>query len=280
MIQSLLADHRLVYLLCAAGLARSTYYYQISRPAGEPVRYAAAVSAMFTISQRNAQCYGYRRMTAALRNEAFTLNHKTVRILMKKYDLTCQLRRRKYRSCMAGGGPASDNLLARNFRAERSGIKWCTDVTEFRAGGQKLFLSALQDLFNNEIVAWQTSTSQSQPLVCRMLKKALNACRNKEGAMLHSDQGWAYRTPVWRRMLADAGITQSMSRKGNCLDNAVMENFFSHLKVEMYYRKKYSSVKELESDIGRYIRYYNTERISLKTGGMSPVEYRTLTEQQ
>ncbi|MCY0774562.1 IS3 family transposase, partial [Enterobacter cloacae complex sp. 2022EL-00788] len=120
----------------------------------------------------------------------------------------------------------------------------------------------------------------SQPLVCRMLKKALKACRIKEGVMLHSDQGWAYRTPVWRRMLADAGITQSMSRKGNCLDNAVMENFFSHLKVEMYYRKKYSSVKELESDIGRYIRYYNTERISLKMGGMSPVEYRTLTEQQ
>lgn len=85
---------------------------------------------------------------------------------------------------MAGGGPASDNILARNFRAECSGIKWCTDVTEFRAGGQKLFLSALQDLFNNEIVAWQTSTSQSQPLVCRMLKKALKACRNKEGAMI------------------------------------------------------------------------------------------------
>lgn len=274
----MLKEYQLVYLLSAAGLARSTYYYQVSKPAGEPNRYETAVRAMSAISQRNAQCYGYRRMTVALRNEAFTLNHKTVRMLMKKHDLTCQLRRKKYRSCMAGGGLASDNLLARSFKAGCSGIKWCTDVTELRAGGQKVFLSVLQDLFNNEIVAWQTSTSQSQPLVCSMLKKALKACRNKEGVVLHSDQGWAYRTPVWRRMLAEAGITQSMSRKGNCLDNAVIENFFSHLKVEMYYRKKYSSVKELESDIGRYIRYYNTERISLKMDGMSPVEYRTLTE--
>lgn len=132
--------------------------------------------------------------------------------------------------------------------ATRSGIKWCTDVTEFRAGGQKLYLSALQDLFNNEIVAWNMSTSASQPLVYRMLHKVLKAHRHSEGLVLHSDQGWAYRTPAWRLMLEKAGIVQSMSRKGNCLDNAVMENFFSYLKVEMYYRKRYGCVKELERD--------------------------------
>ena len=188
---------------------------------------------MKAISQRHAQRYGYRRMTKALRDQGFMLNHKTVRRLMKEHGLTCQLRRKRYRSYMPDGGLASSNLLARDFSAERSGMKWCTDVTEFRVAGQKLYLSALQDLFNNEIVAWNMSTSPSLPLVCRMLHKALKAHRHNEGLVLHSDQGWAYRTPAWRLMLEKAGIVQSMSRKGNCLDNAVIENFFSHLKVEM-----------------------------------------------
>lgn len=277
-MQSLLVEHRLPCLLFAARLARSTYYYHASHSVHEAERYADAVSAMKAISQRHAQCYGYRRMTKALRDKGFMLNHKTVRRLMKEHGLTCQLRRKRYRSYMPDGGLASSNLLARDFHADKSGSRWCTDVTEFRVGGQKLYLSALQDLFNNEIVAWNMSTSQSQTLVCRMLHKAVKAGRHKEGLILHSDQGWAYRTPAWRLMLEKAGITQSMSRKGNCLDNAVIENFFSHLKVEMYRRKKYGSVKELERDIRMYIRYYNTERISLKTGGMSPVAYRTQAE--
>ncbi len=279
-MQSLLDAHRLPCLLYAARLSRSTYYYHVAHPAREPARYADAVRAMQAISLRHAQRYGYRRMTQALRNQGFTLNHKTVRRLMKAHGLTCRLRRKRYRSYRPEGGQASANLLARNFSAEHSGLRWCTDVTEFRAGGQKLYLSALQDLFNNEIVAWNMSTTPSQPLVCRMLHKALKARRHKEGLVLHSDQGWAYRTPAWRLMLEKAGITQSMSRKGNCLDNAVMENFFSHLKVEMYYRKKYSSVKELGRDIRAYIRYYNHERISLKTGGMSPVAYRAQAEKR
>lgn len=277
-MQSLQTAHRLPCLLYAARLSRSTYYYHVTHPAHDTERYADAVSAMKVISQRNAQRYGYRRMTRALRDKGFVLNHKTVRRLMKEHGLTCQLRRKRYRSYMPDAGLASANLLARDFSAEKSGIKWCTDVTEFRAGGQKLYLSALQDLFNNEIVAWSMSTSASQPLVCRMLHKALKAKKHSEGLVLHSDQGWAYRTPAWRLMLEKAGIVQSMSRKGNCLDNAVMENFFSHLKVEMYYRKKYGSVKELERDIKAYIRYFNTERISLKTGGLSPVTYRTQVE--
>ena len=277
-MQSLLAAHRLPCLLYAARLSRSTYYYHVSHPAHDTERYAEAVSAMKAISQRHAQRYGYRRMTKALRDKGFMLNHKTVRRLMKEHGLTCQLRRKRYRSYMPDGGLASSNLLARDFSAERSGMKWCTDVTEFRVAGQKLYLSALQDLFNNEIVAWNMSTSPSQPLVCRMLQRAVKAGRHKEGLILHSDQGWAYRTPAWRLMLEKAGRTQSMSRKGNCLDNAVIENFFSHLKVEMYYRKKYGTVKELERDIRLYIRYYNTERISLKTGGLSPVAYRAQAE--
>jgi putative transposase len=279
-VQSLLPAHRLVFLLRAARLARSSYYYNATKPAAETDRYADIVRAIIAINVRHVGRYGYRRMTLALRKEGFTLNHKTVRKLMKQHGLTCHIRRKKYRSYMPGGGPASDNLLARNFRAEHSGMKWCTDVTEFRVGEHKLYLSVVQDMYSHEIVAWHTSRSPSQRLVCKMLDEALKVNYRKKGLILHSDQGWHYKTLMWRAMLADGGVTQSMSRKGNCLDNAVMENFFSHLKAEMYHRKRYDSVEALRCDVVDYINYYNNERISLKTGGVSPVEYRTQMEMQ
>lgn len=279
-MQSLISAHRLILLLRAARLARSSYYYHASKPAGETDRYADIVQAITAINLRHMGRYGYRRMTLALRKEGFTLNHKTVRKLMKQHGLSCSIRRKKYRSYMPGGGQASDNLLARNFRAENSGMKWCTDITEFRAGEQKLYLSVVQDLYNNEIVAWRCSRRPSQHLVCQMLDEALKVAYRKKGMILHSDQGWHYKTLMWRAMLADAGVTQSMSRKGNCLDNAVMENFFSHLKAEMYHRNSYDSVEVLRQDVAEYIRYYNHERISLKCGGMSPSEYRASMEMQ
>ncbi|WP_154582174.1 IS3-like element IS1661 family transposase [Yersinia pestis] len=279
-VQALTAEHRLSCLLCAAKLARSTYYYHASKPDGVIDDYADAVKAIGALSRRHAQRYGYRRMTVALRKEGFTLNHKTVRKLMNQHGLLSLIRRKKYRSYRADGGRASDNLLARNFTSEISGLKWCTDVTEFRVGAQKLYLSVIQDLFNNEIISWHMSERAALILTCKTLEKALKVKGRKEGLMLHSDQGWHYRTPMWRSMLVEAGIRQSMSRKGNCLDNAVMENFFSHLKAEMYHRKKYDSATVLKRDIVGCIHYYNTERISLKTGGMSPAEYRTQVEKQ
>lgn len=278
-MQSLLSAHRLIFLLRAARLPRSSYYYHVSKPVAETDRYADIVRAMTAINERHVGRYGYRRMTLALKKEGFTLNHKTVRKLMKQHGLTCRIRRKKYRSYMPGG-EASDNLLARNFRAESSGMKWCTDVTEFRVGEHRLYLSVIQDLYNHEIVAWHTSQRPSQRLVCKMLDDALKVKYRKEGIILHSDQGWHYKTLMWRAMLADAGVTQSMSRKGNCLDNAVMENFFSHLKAEMYHRKRYDSVEQLRRDVNAYIHYYNNERISLKTGGTSPAEYRAQMETQ
>lgn len=246
----------------------------------ETDRYADIVRAIIAINVRHVGRYGYRRMTLALRKEGFALNHKTVRKLMKQNGLTCHIRRKKYRSYMPGGGQASDNLLARNFKAESCGMKWCTDVTEFRAGEHKLYLSVIQDLYSHEIVAWRTARRPSQRLVCKMLGDALKVNYRKEGIILHSDQGWHYKSLMWRAMLAGAGMTQSMSRKGNCLDNAVMENFFSHLKAEMYHRKKYDSVEVLRRDVVEYIHYYNNERISLKTGGMSPKEYQAQMEMQ
>ncbi|AFJ45165.1 putative integrase [Shimwellia blattae DSM 4481 = NBRC 105725] len=261
-------------------MPRSTYYYQCARSDTTTDKYADIVLAIQAIYKHHAGRYGYRRMTLALRKEGFTLNHKTVRKLMKEHGLLCQLRRKKYRSYMGGCSVTAENLLARNFRACSSGLKWCTDITEFRAGTHKLYLSVIQDLFNKEIVAWHTSLRPSLGLVCKTLDKSLKGKNYRPELILHSDQGWHYHTLMWRSMLADAGIRPSMSRKGNCLDNAVMENFFSHLKTEMYYRKEYRDPEELRRDIAKYIHYFNQERISLKTGGVSPVEYRAQVEKQ
>ena len=277
-MQSLRHEHRLRLLLRAARLSRSVYYYHASKPDAGEGRYAAAVLAMTVLNTRHAERYGYRRMTLALRAEGIVLNHKTVRKLMKQHGLTCRLRRRKYNSYRHDGGPSSANLLARNFHATGCGLKWCTDVTEFRVGENKLYLSAIQDLFNGEIVAWHMTARPVQALASVTLEKALRIKWRRKGLMLHSDQGWHYRTPVWRSALSKAKITQSMSRKGICHDNAVMENFFSHLKVEMYHRQNYDSAELLRKDIDAYIHYYNHERISEKNQGMSPVEYRVHSE--
>ncbi|HGA1692845.1 TPA: IS3 family transposase, partial [Escherichia coli] len=150
-----------------------------------------------------------------------------------------------------------------------------TDITEFRAGGQKLYLSPILDLFNGEIVAWETACRPTEELVKRMLNKGLESLAEGEKPLLHSDQGWHYRIKSYQSALADRGLVQSMSRKGNCLDNAVMENFFGHLKEEMYYRWDYRNVEELENAVNEYITYWNQKRIKLSLGGLSPVEYRT-----
>ena len=108
-----------------------------------------------------------------------------------------------------------------------------------------------------------------------MLKKAYTRLGNSDKPMMHSDQGWHYQIPAYRALLAQKGITQSMSRKGNCLDNAAMESFFGTLKSEFFYLNKFQSVDELQAGLDNYIHYYNHERIKLKLKGLSPVQYRS-----
>lgn len=193
-------------------------------------------------------------------------------------ELDCQaiIRRKKYRNWQGRAElkPAG-NLLNRDFSADTPGIKLVTDVTEFRVGDAKLYLSPVMDLHNREIVAMSMASRPSYTLTERMLDELLASGRVSAGALLHSDQGWAYRMEAWRRKLETHGIRQSMSRRGNCLDNAAMESFFAVLKTEIFYVKKYESVGELETAITDYIRYYNHDRIKTGLGGVSPVNYRT-----
>ncbi|WP_374758205.1 IS3 family transposase [Escherichia coli] len=199
---------------------------------------------------------------------------KTVRKLMQQLGLKSPVRLKKYRSYRE----IWDSLQKISFSdssKRKLPEKWVTDITEFRAGGQKLYLSPILDLFNGEIVAWETACRPTEELVKRMLNKGLESLAEGEKPLLHSDQGWHYRIKSYQSALADKGLVQSMSRKGNCLDNAVMENFFGHLKEEMYYRRDYRSVEELENAVNEYITYWNQKRIKLSLGGLSPVEYRT-----
>jgi putative transposase len=150
-----------------------------------------------------------------------------------------------------------------------------TDVTEFNVAGEKLYLSPVMDLFNGEIIAFETARRPVFKLVETLLTKAFEGLRCDEKPILHSDQGWHYQMPAYQRRLQTQGVVQSMSRKGNCLDNAAMESFFAILKSEFFHPTKFASVQSLQSGIADYIHYYNNDRIKLKLKGLSPVQYRT-----
>ncbi|WP_449261932.1 IS3 family transposase [Escherichia coli] len=273
-IRSLRCGHCQSDLLKAAGLARSTLYYQLSLQKAKD-KYADVKQLIASIFHEHRGCYGYRRIHCELQKRGLKFSGKTVRKLMQQLGLKSPVRLKKYRSYRGNMGLAAENILQRQFKAEAPCEKWVTDITEFRAGGQKLYLSPILDLFNGEIVAWETACRPTEELVKRMLNKGLESLAEGEKPLLHSDQGWHYRIKSYQSDLADKGLVQSMSRKGNCLDNAVMENFFGHLKEEIYYRRDYRNVEELENAVNEYITYWNQKRIKLSLGGLSPVEYRT-----
>lgn len=219
--------------------------------------------------------YGYRRITLALRNEGCLLNHKTVRKLMRKQSLASNLRSKKYRSYKGTYGTIAPNMLQRDFHAQAPNQKWVTDVTEFNLKGKKLYLSPVLDLYNSEIIAWNMETHPGMLLVDKMLDEALEKLQPGDAPVLHSDQGWQYQMASYQTRLASNEVKQSMSRKGNCLDNAVVENFFGLLKTECWFNEEYEDTDQLKNAVDEYIHYYNHERIKVKLNGLSPVQYRT-----
>lgn len=240
-----------------------------------PDKYAALKEKIRSIYEQHHGRYGYRRITAALAHLGECINHKTVQKLMGVMGLKSKVRPKKYRSFKGDIGLAADNVLDRQFEASAPNEKWVTDVTEFNVDGNKLYLSPLLDLYNGEIISFEMSRRPEFKMVSSMVEKAIAKLRPPERPMLHSDQGWQYRMPRYKAMLKERDMVQSMSRKGNCHDNAAMESFFAVLKSELFYLKKYFSIEELESDIREYIRYYNYDRLKIKLNGLSPVQYRT-----
>lgn len=261
-------------LLKLAGLARSTFYYQLKATQAVDKHHALKRQIGAIFAQHKGR-YGYRRVALALRRLGQIVNHKTVQSLMVKLGLKSLVRPKKYRSYKGEVGQAAPNVLKRQFEADGANQKWVTDVTEFNVAGEKLYLSPVMDLYNGEIIAFETAKRPAFELVGSMLKKALAKLKAGDRLVLHSDQGWQYRMPAYQRALRQKQVVQSMSRKGNCLDNAAMESFFAVLKSEFFYLNKFGSVDELQAGIKKYIRYYNHDRIKMKLKGLSPVQYRT-----
>jgi putative transposase len=222
--------------------------------------------------------YGYRRIMYALRQYGHWLNHKTAQRLMKELGLKSTVRPKQYSSYRGDSWISVEHTLNRDFEASKPNQKWVTDVTEFKVRGQKVYLSPTLDLFNREVVSFKVSFKVSKSvrlgLVTEMLSDAIQLLTPNEQPLFHSDQGWQYRTRIVHKMLKDNNLPQSMSRKGNCLDNAVAENFFGILKTEMYHGHEFKNADELIKKIKDYIYYYNHERIKLKLKGLSPVDYR------
>lgn len=180
--------------------------------------------------------YGYRRITIKMCQNGFLINHKKVYKLMNELSLKCKTsRKKKYNSYKGNLGRIADNLLNRNFNVNRPMMRLITDVSKFSIQGKKIYLSPILDLFNREIISYSISSSPNFQQIMEMLEKAFSNRVLNQKIILHSDQGWQYQMKIYQSFLKKEGIIQSMSRKDNCLDNAVMENFFGLLKKEMYY---------------------------------------------
>jgi transposase InsO family protein len=272
-IQELRREYDLVTLLEIAQLPRSTYYYHSKRQDSED-KYAQAKAEITEIYHENKGRYGYRRITDELHKRAIHLNHKTVQRLMKELGLVCRVRMKKYRSYKGEVGKIADNELNREFRAEKPNQKWVTDVTQFRLFGQKLYFSPILDLCSGDIVTYTISDRPNLEMVTTMLEQAFLVLPDNTGLLLHSDQGWHYQHKQYRRMLEEKGIRQSMSRKGNCYDNSVMENFFGHLKSELLYLQEFDSVDHFKKELIEYIDYYNNRRIKARLKGLPPALHR------
>ena len=257
-------------------MPRSTYYYWLKQLKKED-KYKEIREQIKAIFGENKGLYGYRRITDELHNRGIKINHKTVQRLMKILGLKSIVRpKRRYSSYKGEIGKIAENLLKRDFQAENPNQKWVTDVTEFKVCNEKLYFSPIIDLFNGEVVSYNLSRHPVLNQVMDMLEKAFEKIPDNTNLILHSDQGWQYQMKQYQYALKKKGIRQSMSRKGNCLDNACAENFFGLLKSELFYikEKEYQNIEELEKDIIEYIDYYNNKRIKSKLKGLSPVQYR------
>ncbi len=260
-------------LLNQTNMARSNFYYHQKRSKSAD-KYQEIKELIKSIYHKHKGRYGYRRITDELNNNGLVINHKTILRLMKLLGLKSLIRVKKYKSYKGEQGKITPNILERKFKAATPNQKWATDVTEFNVAGKKLYLSPIIDLFNQEIISYELTERPVFNQVVMMLKKAFKKIPNKTDLILHSDQGWQYQMKQYQNLLKEKGIIQSMSRKGNCLDNAIIENFFGILKSELFYLKKYTSVDQLKKEIKQYIDYYNNDRIKSNLNNMSPIKYR------
>jgi len=268
-------DHYAISTMCHFfGVSRSGYYDFVHR-LNKPEKDAKLAQIIFQHQKHCFQTYGYRRMCLWLKSQQIYRNPKTILRIMKKYSLLSEIRRRRKWQQMGQQVHKYENLLNRQFHAEQPNAKWVTDISYIHTGQGVLYLSMIRDLYDNSIVAYKTGVQQTVNLVLDTIRLATKREKKKVAAelQLHSDQGFQYTSQAYFELTKAYGITPSMSRRGNCYDNAMAENFFSILKTECIYRHKPKTLKEAKALIDNYIYFYNHERIQLKTG-VAPLSLR------
>lgn len=257
------------------GVCRSGYYSFVRR-LSKPDRDAQLAQLIKEQQQWCNSTYGYRRMWIWLRNKhGIRRNPKTVLRIMKKYDLLSEIRRRRKWTQMGQQVHKYENLLNRDFHTDRPNTKWVTDISYIHTKQGVLYLSIIRDLYDNSIVAYKTSKRQTVSLVLDTIHLAMKQEKRAVAGelQLHSDQGFQYTSHAYFNLIQEYGITPSMSRRGNCYDNAMAENFFSILKTECIYRQSFQSFDEANKAIAMYIYFYNHERIQTKSG-VAPLTLR------
>ncbi|MGZ4164747.1 MAG: IS3 family transposase [Tumebacillaceae bacterium] len=277
-IQEMSRNHSVSLLCKIAHISKSGYYKWIQRQRIETSRQREErnVKELIVECYREVRgIYGYYRITAWLRKKyGLTINHKRVYRLMKELGIQAKIRKKNKFYSRRSEHITAPNLLNRDFKAARPNEKWATDVTYLQFQNQTLYLSTIYDMFNNEVISYKISERNDLKFV---IETVTDACKKRDvtGVLLHSDQGSQYTSRQYKKILKKHHITQSMSRKGNCLDNACMENFFGHLKAELMYINRFRNKMEVIHAVHEYIQFYNEQRIQRKLNGLSPVEYRT-----
>lgn len=275
-IDALKDKHPLPLLLKHLCIAKSSYYYQESK-FKQSDKYHDLRIKIKDIFNETGKCYGYRRIYGYLKRLGITVSEKTIRSIMKAEDLIVFSKKvRKYTSYKGEISPAVDNIIARDFHANKPNEKWLTDITEFAIPAGKVYLSPIIDCFDGMVVSWNTGTTPNSILVNNMLDEAVKNLKPNEHPIVHSDRGCHYRWPGWIERMDRAKLTRSMSQKGCSPDNSACEGFFGRLKNEMFYGRSWIdvSISEFIDKINEYINWYNTKRIKQSLGFLSPVEYR------
>ena len=257
-------------------MPKSTYYYEVSKVDAVELRNTELMTEIKEIFEYHKGRYGVRRIHRELVNRGHNINHKRVQRLMHNLGLMGKRPKEKYHSYRGEVGKVADNIINRDFGATAPLQKWTTDVSQFNFAWGKCYISPILDMCTNEIISYDLSLSPNLEQIRNMLERAFERFPSVEGLIFHSDQGWQYQHEYFRKTLKEHKVIQSMSRKGNCIDNCIMETFFGRLKNEMYYgyEKDYDSFETFAKAIDEYISYYNNERIQAKTKWMPPVKYR------
>ncbi|MCP6684199.1 IS3 family transposase [Bacillus nakamurai] len=277
-VKEMSAETYSIQLLCQiAGVSKSGYYKWLRRqtsPSEKQIEDESMKKNIMECHKKLRGIYGYRRIQIWLKKTyGLHMNHKRIQRLMNELGIRAVIRKKKPYYGKKEAYVTSDNHLNRDFAASRPNEKWVTDITYLMFNGQKLYLSAIKDLYNNEIVAYQISRRNDLKLVADTLKKAKKK-RNVKGVLLHSDQGFQYTSRLYHNLIKKYQMKASMSRKGNCWDNACMENFFSHFKTECIYLYSFKTAEAVQDAVYKYIRFYNHQRFQKKLNNLSPYQYR------